>query len=127
MKVQVVGTVSEVLGSGLPFEDLVKKRSFTRWYRKNKRTVNTIASTAVFTFAPQVAFAQGTFFSGHGVILLHMLIIGFLTLCVTTFLKFTGRGDLAPLVMFVGGAVILYECMELFNDIYKGVEAFFNM
>lgn len=145
MKIEVVGTFSEVntlRKAGIPVE-LIESRKFTRWYRKHKKKVGALASVAVFglmkflnvspfflcgILLPQLAIpVAGTFFSGHGVILLHMLIVGFLTLVVTTFLKFTGRGDLAPLVMFVGGAVILYECMQLFHDIYKGVETFFNM
>lgn len=145
MEYEVVGTFSEVnmlRKSGISLE-LVEGRRFTRWYKRNKKVVGILTSVAVFILMkalhvtpyflcgillPQLAIpVAGTFFSGHGVILLHMLIIGFLTLVVTTFLKFTGRGDLAPLVMFVGGAVILYECMQLFNDIYKGVQTFFNM
>jgi hypothetical protein len=145
VKIEVVGTFSEVnmlRKAGLPLE-LIEGRRFTRWYRKHKKLVSALAGIAIFgtmkalkvspfflcgVVLPQLAIpVAGTFFSGHGVILLHMLIVGFLTLVVTTFLKFTGRGDLAPLVMFVGGAVILYECMQLFHDIYKGVETFFNM
>jgi hypothetical protein len=56
-----------------------------------------------------------------------MLIIGFVTLVVSTFLKFTGRGDLIPLVMFVGGAVILKECLGLFHSIYRDVSTFLNL
>lgn len=127
------------------YEQILEGRSFTRWYVKNRKVVNKLAIAAVpFAMAlfhvsplflcgvllPNAALpvaAVGRFFDGYGVILLHMLIIGFLTLVVTTFLKFTGRGDLAPLVMFVGGGIILYECMGLFNAIYKGVQVFFNM
>lgn len=142
---EVIGTIRELnalKNAGISFET-IGSRKFTRWYNRNKKKVATLASVAVFVtmktlkvspyfmcgvLLPQIAIpVAGTFFSGHGVILLHMLIIGFLTLVVTTFLRFTGRGDLAPLVMFVGGAVILYECMQLFSDIYKGVQAFFNM
>lgn len=68
-----------------------------------------------------------SFFSGHGAILLHMLTVGFVTLVVTTFLKFTGRGDIVPLVVFVSGAVILYEVIGLFKAIYSEVETFLNM
>lgn len=125
------------------YEQLIEGRSFTRWYVKNRKVVNRLALTApafamtafkvspmflVGTLLPQIAIpVAGSFFAGHGVILLHMLIIGFLTLVVTTFLKFTGRGDLAPLVMFVGGGVILYEVLGLFKAIYNGVATFFNM
>nr|WP_245204226.1 SpoIIIAC/SpoIIIAD family protein [Ammoniphilus resinae] len=56
-----------------------------------------------------------------------MLIVGFLTLLVTTFLKFTGRGDLAPLVVFVGGGIILYEVIGLFNAIYKAIATFLQV
>jgi Stage III sporulation protein AC/AD protein family len=126
------------------YEQILEGRRFSRWYAKNKKAVDACAGIATFgamkllkvspmfligTLFPQIAIpvAGGTLFSGHGVILLHMLIIGFVTLVVTTFLKFTGRGDLAPLVMFVGGAVILYECLELFHDIYKAVATFLNL
>lgn len=145
-KVKVLGTLREVKAyrEG-DIEAIIESRPFTRWYRKHEKLVNRLAAIATFAtlkavklspfflcgiVLPHVALpvaAVGKFFDGYGVILLHMLIIGFLTLVVTTFLKFTGRGDLAPLVMFVGGAIILYECMGLFNAIYKGVQVFFNM
>ena len=151
-KTYVVGTLRDActlrkMAPGVPldrYEDVLQGRSFTRWYRRHRKVVPALAVT-VPAFAMQLfgvspsfllgllppiaipAAAGATFFSGHGVILLHMLIIGFLTLVVTTFMKFTGRGDLVPLIAFVGGGVILYECMQLFNDIYKGVEAFFSM
>lgn len=150
MDYTVVGTFSQIraLTCAAPelnlfeYEQILEGRPFSRWYAKNRKLVNTIAAASTYAFMtavkvsplflfgtilPPIAIPVSTFFSGHGVILLHMLIIGFLTMVVTTFLKFTGRGDLAPLVMFVGGAVILYECMGLFNDIYKGVQVFFNM
>lgn len=78
--------------------------------------------------ASQAAAASGAvgFFAGQGVILLHILIVGFLTLLVTTFLKFTGRGDLAPLVVFIGGGVILHETIGLFNSIYRDVATFLH-
>lgn len=145
MKMEVLGTLSEVSAferAGVPME-LIGSRKFTRWYNKHKKKIGLLASVAVFLtmkvlkvspyfmagiLLPQLAIpVAGAFFDGHGVILLHMLIIGFLTLVVSTFLKFTGRGDLIPLVAFVGGAIILYECMQLFSDIYKGVQTFFNM
>lgn len=150
-KIKSLGTFSELnaLRKVAPdcswdeYEEMMNGRSFTRWYRKNKKVMDRLAfSTPAFlmtafkvspmfllgtVFPPLAIPVAGTFFSGHGVILLHMLIVGFLTLVVTTFLKFTGRGDLAPLVMFVGGGVILYECMQLFSDIYHGVETFFKM
>lgn len=83
-----------------------------------------VASSAGAPGAPGEGEGAFGFFQGHGAILLHMLIVGFLTLLVTTFLKFTGRGDLAPLVVFVGGGVILYEVIQLFNDIYHAVKTF---
>jgi hypothetical protein len=125
------------------YEQILEGRSFSRWYAKNRKAVNALAFAApafamtlfgvspmflIGTVFPPIAIpASGAFFDGHGVILLHMLIVGFLTLVVTTFLKFTGRGDLAPLVMFVGGGVILYEVLDLFKAIYNGVATFFNM
>lgn len=80
---------------------------------------------AVSTFA--AAAAGGGFFAGKGVILLHMLVCGFFTLVVSSFLKFTGRGDLIPLVAFVGGAAILYEVIGLFTDIYSAIATMLNM
>lgn len=153
MDYKVVGTIRELgtLRNLEPelnlfeYQQLLEGRSFSRWYAKNRKVINKLAFAApvvamsIFhvspfflagVLLPHVAMpvaAVGKFFDGYGVILLHMLIIGFLTLVVTTFLKFTGRGDLAPLVMFVGGGVILYECMGLFNAIYTGVQVFFRM
>jgi len=151
METKVLGTFSEVstmmkIMPGMSFDEyekLVEGRPFSRWYRKNKKVIDMLLLTTpgfamklfhispIFLFGtllpPLAVPVAGTFFSGHGVILLHMLIVGFLTLVVTSFLKFTGRGDLAPLVVFVGGGVILYECMQLFYDIYHGVETFFKM
>jgi hypothetical protein len=74
----------------------------------------------------QAASGGGAFglFSGDGAVLLHFLIIGFVTLIITTFLKFTGRGDLAPLVMFVAGGVMLLEVITLFNHIFGAVKTF---
>jgi hypothetical protein len=71
--------------------------------------------------------SEVSFFHGHGVILLHMLTVGFVTLVVTTFLKFTGRGEIVPLVVFVSGGVVLYEVLQLFKDIYREVATFLNM
>jgi hypothetical protein len=68
-----------------------------------------------------------SFFGGKGAILLHMLVVGFFTLVVSSFLKFTGRGDLIPLVAFVGGGIILYEVIGLFNDIYGAIKTLINM
>lgn len=137
-KVRVVGTLEDYLHSGLSIReyDELKKftegRRFTKWLRKNEKRIYALALAGFAVFFPDPAFAQavvqkGSFFDGHGVILLHMLIVGFLTLVVTTFLKFTGRGDLAPLVIFVGGGVILYETIELFQALYDGIVRFFNM
>lgn len=135
-------------------EHVLEGRAFTRWYLKNKKVVNMLAMAvpaftmtmfgiepfsflqlaghAVTAFAPEggvvATAAQGySFWAGHGAILLHMLIVGFVTLVVTTFLKFTGRGDLAPLVVFVGGGIILYEVLGLFKAIYSGIATFFQM
>jgi hypothetical protein len=142
MSYEVMGTLAEVKAmEDFDVPKILEGRRFRRWYARHKKTINVIAGVTVFCtlkvlklspyfLTPHLAIpaaAVGKFFDGYGVILLHMLIIGFLTLVVTTFLKFTGRGDLAPLVMFVGGAIILYECMGLFNAIYKGVQVFFNM
>lgn len=151
-EIKVVGKWSEVemLRAVAPelswyeYEQILNGRSFARWYAKNKKAVNAIAmATPAFamtlfgvspaflfgTLLPPVAIpvAGGSFFSGHGVILLHMLIVGFLTLVVSSFLKFTGRGDLIPLVAFVGGGVILYEVLGLFKDIYHGIATFLKM
>jgi hypothetical protein len=95
-----------------------------------------LAAVAVPAFLPTdgaggaIATAAGggySFWAGNGAILLHFLVVGFVTLIITTFLKFTGRGDLAPLVMFVGGAIILYEVLGLFKAIYTGIATFFQM
>lgn len=125
------------------YEQILEGRTFSRWYAKNKKAVNAIAmatpSVVMTMFGVSPMFLMGTllpplavpvaggFFDGHGVILLHMLVVGFLTMVVSTFLKFTGRGDLIPLVAFVGGGVILYETMQLFQDIYAGIKTFFSM
>ena len=120
--------------------------AFKRWYRQNKKVIHTLAIAApsfafsLFGITPDItsflffnqavpAFApEGySFWKGHGRILLDMLIVGFVTLVVTTFLRFTGRGELAPLVMFVGGGIILYEVIGLFKDIYKAVASFFQL
>lgn len=151
MSVKTVGRFRDIIAlqrvapelNWYEYEAILEGRSFSRWYAKNKKAVNAVAmavpafTMTLFGVSPMFLFgtllphiaipASGSFFSGHGVILLHMLIVGFLTLVVTTFLKFTGRGDLAPLVMFVGGGVILYETLGLFQAIYNGVATFFNM
>lgn len=151
MSVRTVGRFRDILAlervapelNWYEYEQILEGRSFTRWYAKNKKAVHAIAmavpafTMTMFGVSPMFLFgsllpplaipAGASFFNGHGVILLHMLIVGFLTLVVTTFLKFTGRGDLAPLVMFVGGGVILYETLGLFKAIYNGVATFFSM
>lgn len=89
-----------------------------------------VASIALKEGAKEGAKAvatEGGFFSGHGKILLHMLIVGFVTLVVSSFLKFTGRGDLIPLIAFVGCSVILLEVLRLFGDIYTAIKTFINM
>lgn len=84
------------------FEQVLQGRRFNRWYAKNKKAVDMLSLAApVFTMTlfnvpptfllGNLAIPAAGFFSGHGVILLHMLIAGFLTLVVTTFLKFTGQ------------------------------------
>jgi hypothetical protein len=83
--------------------------------------------SAVAAAATPAAAPSASFFNGHGVILLHMLVVGFITMVVCSFLKFTGRGDLIPLVMFVGGAVILYEVIGLFNAIYGAIKTLLQM
>lgn len=88
-------------------------------------THGAVAAMAAPAAAPTTV--PTNFFGGKGAILLHMLIVGFLTLVVSSFLKFTGRGDLIPLVMFIGGAVILYEVIGLFTDIYTAIKTMFNM
>lgn len=59
--------------------------------------------------------------SDKGYILLHIMVLGFISLVISTFLKFTGRGDLIPLITFVGGCVVLYECIGLFWSIYESI------
>lgn len=137
-------------------QTVAKTRRFTQWYLRNNKIVNVcafFAPTAAFTLfnispeflhtlfsfspSPEAVPAMAPpahngmpskdFFSGHGVILLHMLVLGFVTLVITTFLKFTGRGDLAPLVVFVGGGVILYEVLGLFKALYQEIETFLQM
>lgn len=139
MTYQVVGKFSDVatLCESYPSDVSLNviAKDFQVWRARHKKLVNKLIKLApavtyamfkpVFVFAATSGGAFG-FFSGHGVILLHMLIYGFLTLLISTFLKFTGRGDLVPLVVFVGGAVILYEVIGLFNDIYKAVAGFLN-
>jgi len=164
MAYQVVGKLRDVLelrklgssvaGAGTltldDIDDILNGRSFTRWYKRNKKVVNTLALAApavaftIFGVSPAMLSAllfkssavaipvaaqgaQYSFWAGHGKILLDMLIVGFVTLVVTTFLKFTGRGDLAPLVVFVGGGIILYEVIGLFSAIYKAVATFFQL
>ena len=56
-----------------------------------------------------------------------MLVVGFFTLVVSSFLKFTGRGDVIPLVAFVGGGIILYEVIGLFNDIYAACKTLLSV
>ena len=93
-------------------------------------TINTLLpGSFLYTILnpPVLAVATGTvvqtsFFGGKGAILLHMLVVGFFTLVVSSFLKFTGRGDIIPLVAFVGGGIILYEVIGLFNDIYAATK-----
>ena len=79
------------------------------------------------SIVPTSGAVTASFIGTHGVILIHMLIIGFLTLVISTFLKFTGRGDIIPLVAFVGGGTILYEVMGLFKDIYVAVVQFLKI
>jgi hypothetical protein len=83
---------------------------------------------AVTTLAPVgLATSNVSFFSGNGVILLHIMLVGFFTLIVSSFLKFTGRGDMIPLVAFIGGAIILKEVIGLFNQIYGAIRTLINM
>ena len=67
---------------------------------------------------------SGGLLAGKGYIILQILVVGFLSLVVSTFLKFTGRGDLIPILTFISGSVILYECMGLFWSIYEGIKYF---
>jgi hypothetical protein len=148
MEYKVVGTFSKIraLRNAAPelnlfeYEQILEGRTFSRWYAKNRRAVDVCAGLATFGLMtafkvspyflmPHLAVpvAAGALFSGDGRILLHMLIIGFVTLVISTFLKFTGRGDLIPLVMFVGGAVILKECLGLFHSIYRDIATFLNL
>lgn len=154
MEYTVIGKLSDVCllrkwepHLGLPeYEQILNGRSFARWYTKNRRMVNMLAlsapALALHLFGVSPAFllpllkgsavpastgAVGSLFSGDGVILLHFLLIGFVTLIVTTFLKFTGRGDIAPLVVFVAGGVITLEVFQLFTHIYQGVKVFLSM
>lgn len=132
---------------------VAKSRNFLRWIRRNRKLLYGLAfitptiTLSLFNLSPEMlstlfiptheavpAFAVNNpptpsvnFFSGNGVILLHMLIVGFVTLVITTFMKFTGRGDLAPLVAFVGGGVILYEVLGLFKSIYQEIATFLQM
>lgn len=130
---------------------LLNSRKFIRWYKHNARVINAcalatpiVALSALNAVAPgftlynivnppAVAVATGgtvvkaNFLGDKGAILLHMLIIGFVTLIVSSFLKFTGRGDFIPLVMFVTGGIILYEVIGLFRDIYTGIATMLNM
>jgi len=143
-KVQVIGKLSEL--KYLHSELLPNNRKFIRWYKKHEKIVNTsvllapslaiaainvlLPGTALFTiFNP--AFAVSTvpvnLLGEKGAILLHMMVIGFVTLVVSSFLKFTGRGDFIPLVMFVGGGIILYEVIGLFRDIYTGIATMLSM
>lgn len=152
-KLQTVGRFSEVNMiravapemSLLDYGDIVNGRTFRRWYRKHEKVVHILAgiapiwamkvfgisATFMFGLLPAVTIpvvaGGGSFLLGDGVILLHMLIIGFLTLVVTTFLKFTGRGDLAPLVVFIGGGIILSETIGLFKHIYVAISSFLTM
>lgn len=134
---------------------VARSRKFFRWYMRNKKAVHMLAlvtptfamtlfgishdmltsllnlpSEAISAMAPATTEPKNeaqAFFQGHGAILLHILLVGFLTLVITTFLKFTGRGDLSPLVVFVGGGIVLYEVLQLFKDIYTEVETFLGM
>jgi hypothetical protein len=154
---QVVGNLGAVLtikkkNPDLNFtdiEDLLGARAFTNWYKKNKKVINMLAMvtpsvicymfgvTPAFVFSgmeqaiPCITGGESSgglgFFRGEGKILLHMLIAGFLTVVVTTFLKFTGRGDLIPLVVFVAGGIILKEVLALFQGIYNAVSTFLEL
>jgi len=131
---------------------IVNSRHFIRWFMNNKKITAAIMigvpafSFGLFKLHPGeflqkiVAYNKyggdaievyaeggGNFFSGQGAILLHMLIIGFITLVVCSFLKFTGRGDFIPLVSFVGGAIILKEVIGLFTTIYQSISTMLNM
>lgn len=133
---------------------LLGTRRFSRWYADNRKVIKKLAIvTPIFalalhgltgelaltlfadpamvasTLAPPAkgAVVQTSFFGGKGAILLHMLVAGFFTLVVSSFLKFTGRGDLIPLVAFVGGGIILYEVIGLFNDIYLAIKTMLSM
>lgn len=140
-KVQVIGKLSE-----LKYLDFSSNRKFLRWYKRHEKVINssaflipvlTIAAinvllpgTALFTvFNPAfpVSTVPVNLLGEKGAILLHMMVIGFVTLVVSSFLKFTGRGDFIPLVMFVGGGIILYEVIGLFRDIYTGIATMLNM
>lgn len=154
---RVLGKLSDVVDirkeypevSWKELEKVSQLRKFRRWCEQNKGFIHACALatpimvTVLFQLAPSMthtlvtseavpAFATtdtspASIFSGHGVILLHMLVLGFVTLVVTTFLKFTGRGEIIPLVVFVGGGVILLEVLKLFKAIYHEVETFINM
>jgi hypothetical protein len=134
-------------------KSILASREFIRWYKKTAKTAAVIAPVFMLTLfnilpgsiafdwllRPSVAYsadaeavatmaaADTGFFAGKGVILIHMLVVGFFTLVVSSFLKFTGRGDLIPLVMFVGGGAILYEVIGLFSSLYGSIRALLNM
>lgn len=80
------------------------------------------AMAAASNFGPAFGFLNGP-----GGILLHFLGIGFLTLVIMTYLKLTGRGDLAPMVMFVSGIAILIEVIVLFKSLYTEVSTLLQM
>lgn len=150
---RTIGTISEINACKKMFpkaklEDIsaiLNSRHFTRWYKKNHQIINTIAFTIpAFTMTlfgitpgsplfsllnPAVTAEAGTgsFFQGQGAVLLHMLVVGFITLVLSSFLKFTGRGDFIPLVAFVAGGVILIEVINLFNSIYGAVRTLLSM
>ena len=156
-KVHVIGKLSEIYECKTNFPKLkysdmnllLNSRKFTHWYKSNQRVINflalaapsitinilnaTIPSNTLFEMInPSMAVSTGTvvqtsFWGGKGAILLHMLVVGFFTLVVSSFLKFTGRGDFIPLVAFVGGGIILYEVIGLFNDIYGAVKTLLSV
>lgn len=88
-----------------------------------------IAHTALAYYTAVVPCASDGkgFFDGQGRILLHIVVFGFVVLVITTYLKLTGRGEMIPLIVFVGGCVILNELMDLFRSLYSNIVAVLNM
>lgn len=115
----------------------IVNRKFIRFITKHKkacmRAVFLVPSITSFSFPIDIAWATETIqvngtvremFSGDAKVLLFILMISFVTLVLSVYLRFTGVGaGFIPLLTFTAGVLVLLEIIKIFNKIYEAVAA----